>query len=374
MLITRPPMGWNSWNTFGAEINETLIKGIADAMVDTGLRDAGYEYVVIDDCWSLRERDENGLLVADPEKFPNGMKAIAEYIHSKGLKFGMYTCSGPYTCAGYPGSFEHEFVDAHTFASWDVDYLKVDNCMKPDIPSPALYNTMGMALRTTGRDIVYSMCNWGRDDSWKWARSVGASLYRSTGDISDNYETMKNIMLSQLPNQPYNTPGCYNDVDMLITGMYGKGNVALDGCYENEYLFHFALWCYFQSPLMIGCDIRQMSKATRQTLMNRELIRINQDAECRQPFLVQRLNDAYVYLKHLEDGEYAIGMFNFGDKKVDIPCEFFRFGLQRSTGHGLDMINIMTGEKYLHESGTFVAPSVEPHFFRMYRAKVVELD
>ena len=373
MLIERPPMGWNSWNTFGADISDALIREIADAMVESGLRDAGYEYVVIDDCWSLKERDAEGKLVPDPEKFPNGMKALADYVHEKGLKFGMYACSGLYTCAGFPGSYQHEFVDAETFASWDVDYLKLDNCMKPDVPSPALYNTMGMALRYVDRDIVYSMCNWGRDDSWKWARSVGASLYRSTGDISDNYESMRDIALSQLKNLPYTAPGCYNDIDMLITGMYGQGNVALGGCYEGEYLLHFALWCFLQSPLMIGCDIRQMSKATRATLLNRALIAINQDPECRQPFLVSHYGDTFVYLKHLHDGEYAIGMFNFGETKTDIPFEFYRIGLQESTGYGFELTDVISGEKR-RESGSFVAPRVPGHDFRIYRAKLRTIE
>ena len=377
MLIDRPPMGCNSWNTFGANINETLLKEIADAMVDTGLRDAGYEYVVIDDCWSLRERDANGRLVPDPEKFPNGMKAIADYVHEKGLKFGMYACAGEYTCAGFPGSYLHEFIDAETFASWDVDYLKFDNCMKPDVPSPTLYNTMGMALRYVDRDIVYSMCNWGRDDSWKWARSVGASLYRSTGDISDNYESMRDIAERQLNDLPYTAPGCYNDLDMLITGMYGKGNVALGGCYESEYLFHFAIWCYLQSPLMIGCDVRHMSKATRETLLNPELIRINQDRECRQPFLVTHYGDAFVYLKHLENGEYALACFNFSDHEATIkgalstavPFEFYRVGLQENLGYGFEMYDVVTGERRTSK-GKFFDFHTKAHDFRIYRAKL----
>ena len=381
-MIDRPPMGWNSWNTFGADINEKLIFEIADAMVDTGLRDAGYEYLVIDDCWSLRERNEAGDLVPDPEKFPNGMKHIADYVHSKGLKFGMYACSGEYTCAGFPGSYLHEFRDAEKFASWDVDYLKLDNCMKPDVPSPTLYNTMGMALRYVDRDILYSMCNWGRDDSWKWARSVGASIYRSTGDISDNYESMRDIAKSQLKNLPFTAPGCYNDLDMLITGMYGKGNVALGGCTESEYRFHFALWCFLQSPLMIGCDVRHMSQATRETLTNKELIRLNQDLECRQPFLVSKYGDSRVYFKHLENNEYALACFNFGDaavKRFDdtsnwIPFEPYRIGLHERLGYAFDMYDVMTGERRIGGIGRFFDFHIGAHDFGIYRAKLRPIE
>ena len=179
-------MGWNSWNTFGENISEELIMGIADAMVEKGLRDAGYEYIVIDDCWSLRERGEDGRLVADPKKFPHGMKYLADYIHSKGMKFGMYSCAGTLTCAGYPSSFDHEYLDAQTFADFGVDFLKYDFCYKPETSDgPLLYYRMGMALKATGREILFSACNWGSDNVWQWIRSTGAHMYRSTGDIVD---------------------------------------------------------------------------------------------------------------------------------------------------------------------------------------------
>ena len=173
MLAKRPPMGWNSWNTFGENISDALIRETADAMVETGLRDAGYEYLVIDDCWSLRERDENGSLVADPAKFPNGMKAVADYVHSKGLKFGMYSCCGVKTCAGYPGSWGHEFDDAKYFAEVGIDFLKYDNCYHPSMPSHLSYNRMALALKSQNRDILFSACNWGNAHVETWARSCG---------------------------------------------------------------------------------------------------------------------------------------------------------------------------------------------------------
>ncbi|MFR2465243.1 MAG: glycoside hydrolase family 27 protein, partial [Clostridia bacterium] len=183
MYVARPPMGWNSWNTFGENIDESLIRETADAMVDTGLRDAGYTYLVIDDCWSQKERGPQGDLRADERKFPNGMKAVADYVHSKGLKFGMYSCDGVLTCAGYPGSYGHEFQDARTFAEWGVDFLKYDNCYKTkSMNGELLYRRMSMALKASGRDILFSACNWGSEQSWNWMRSAGADMYRSSGD------------------------------------------------------------------------------------------------------------------------------------------------------------------------------------------------
>lgn len=194
MVKLTPPMGWNSWNTFGENINEKLIMETADKMVEQGLLDCGYEYLVIDDCWSLRKRDEEGRLIADPEKFPHGMKVVADYVHSKGLKFGMYSCAGNLTCAGYPGSFEHEFIDADTFASWGVDFLKYDYCYHSNIiPGKYLYRRMGIALENCGRDILFSACSWGADQTHEWIKETGASMWRSTGDIFDSWESIKDL-------------------------------------------------------------------------------------------------------------------------------------------------------------------------------------
>ena len=219
-----PPMGWNSWNTFTWEINDKLIREAADAMASE-LKDAGYEYIVIDDCWSEKQRDSNGRLVPDRWKFPEGIKPVADYVHSKGLKFGMYSCAGTHTCGGHPGSFEHEFDDAETFAEWGVDYLKYDYCYKPDhIPGEILYKRMSTALRNCGRDIMFSACNWGNDDVYKWIRESGAHLFRSTGDIQDNWESIKRLALSQIGNECYGGNFCHNDIDMLVVGMHGGSN------------------------------------------------------------------------------------------------------------------------------------------------------
>ena len=220
-----PPLGWNSWNTFTWEINDKLIREAADAFVSEGLKDVGYEYVVIDDCWSEKQRDKNGKLVPDHWKFPDGIKPVADYVHSKGLKFGMYSCAGTHTCGGHPGSFEHEFDDAETFAEWGVDYLKYDYCYKPDhIPGEVLYKRMSMALRNCGRDIMFSACNWGNDNVYKWIRESGAHLFRSTGDIQDNWESIKRLALSQIGSECYGGNFCHNDIDMLVVGMHGGSN------------------------------------------------------------------------------------------------------------------------------------------------------
>ena len=191
MVINKPTMGWNSWNTFGEDINEKVVMETADFIVESGLKDCGYEYVIIDDCWSLRERNENEEIVPDPEKFPHGMKYVADYVHSKGLKFGMYSCAGTMTCAGYPGSLDHEFIDAKCFADWGVDYLKYDFCFHPfTTPGHVLYKRMGLALANCGRDIVFAACSWGSENTKTWIKETGAHTWRSTGDINDTWESI----------------------------------------------------------------------------------------------------------------------------------------------------------------------------------------
>lgn len=378
-LAMTPPMGWNSWNTFTWNINEELIKETADAMVASGLKDAGYEYVVIDDCWSLRQRDENGFLVPDPEKFPGGMKAVADYVHSKGLKFGMYSCDGTHTCAGYPGSFEHEFQDAETFAAWGVDYLKYDNCYKPrHIDGEILYKRMSLALRNCGRDIVFSACNWGSDDVWSWIQGSGAQLFRSTGDIQDSWESIKNLFLSQLEKTPYSGPYCHNDIDMLVVGMYGGSNnefigSKLGGCTDVEYRTHFSLWAMMNSPLMIGCDIRKMSDYTKETLMNPDIIAINQDIECRGPYVVPGHDPATLMalVKPMSDGSLAIALVNLGDKKAEMSLQFWDMGIPAAAGMGLEMYNCWDRKS----EGVFTeryAAQIEPHDCMVFRAKLVK--
>ena len=376
MIKLTPPMGWNSWNTFGENINEKMIFETADVMAESGLRDKGYEYLVIDDCWSLRERDENGHLLPDPEKFPHGMKAVADYVHSKGLKFGMYSCAGNMTCAGYPGSYEHEFVDAETFASWDVDFLKYDYCYhSPILHGKYLYRRMGLALENCGRDILFSACSWGADETHEWIKETGASMWRSTGDIFDTWDSVKDLVAQQEKLHPYNGVGCFNDMDMLIVGMHGKGNVGLAGCSDVQYQTHYALWAFLGSPLMIGCDIREMSDETRRILMNDEMIRINQDPLCRQPYKVKNhaWNDkVLIYVKALADGDLAIGMFNLSDEKSRAAMNLDEIGLPFSTGRTLELTEVWTCENLCANNASLVT-ELEPFASKVYRAKVVKL-
>lgn len=363
MLSKTPPMGFNTWNTFGENINETIIKETADAMVEKGLLDAGYEYLVIDDCWSERERDpESGKIVPDKNKFPNGMKAVSDYVHSKGLKFGMYSCAGTRTCADYPGSFDHEFLDAETFAEYGADFLKYDFCFRPDSANgPLLYRKMGMALRACGREILYSACNWGNDEVNTWIRSAGAHMYRSTGDINDSFVSMRDISTSQIDNLAYSAPGCFNDIDMLTIGMYGKGNVGSCGCNDTDYKTQFAIWCMFSAPLMLGGDIRTLNDNMLELVKNKRLIRINQDEEARPAFVVSKQGkDRLVFAKLLSDNEVAILFVNLSENDSKIDFFFENLGIPAASGYGLEMIDAFSGEN-LGVKKEFMRIKVEAH-------------
>ncbi len=375
MVKLTPPMGWNSWNTYGKDISEQLIFETADAMVDSGLLDKGYEYLVIDDCWSLKERDEKGRLVADPEKFPHGMKAVADYVHSRGLKFGMYSCAGNLTCAGYPGSFEHEFVDAATFAEWGVDFLKYDYCYhSPIIPGKYLYRRMGLALENCGRDILFSACSWGADETHEWIKTTGASMWRSTGDIFDTWESIKDLTRQQEKLHPYNGVGCFNDMDMLVVGMYGKGNVGLKGCSDIQYKTHFSIWAFMGSPLMIGCDVRSMNQQTLDILCNEEIIRINQDSACRQPVKLTGTwagDDLLLYSRQLENGDLAIGLFNLSEGKASARLNLDEVGLPFSTGMTLKMRELWSGDTFKVTNSTLIY-DLDPYDCAVFRANVVK--
>ncbi len=343
-------------------------------MVETGLLDAGYDYLVIDDCWSLKERDKDGRLVADPEKFPHGMKAVADYVHSKGLKFGMYSCAGNLTCAGYPGSFEHEFTDAETFAEWGVDFLKYDYCYHSNIiHGKHLYRRMGLALKNCGRDILFSACSWGADNTAEWMRETGANMWRSTGDIFDTWESIKKLTEEQDAILPYGGAGCFNDMDMLVVGMYGKGNVGLEGLNDVQYKTHFSIWALMGSPLMIGCDIRNMNEETHRILTNKELIKINQDKDCRQVFKLPNHwnNNVKIYARNLENGDIAVGMFNFGGEKAAVRMTVDELGIPESTDRTLKLENVWDDETVTVTNGAFIH-DIEPYGCLFYRCKVVE--
>ena len=390
-LAQLPPMGWNSWNTFGWQINEQLIFEMADLMASQGYREAGYEYLVIDDCWSLRERGKDGRIVPDPEKFPNGMKVVADYVHSKGLKFGMYSCAGVRTCAGYPGSYDHEFVDAQTFADWGVDFLKYDFCNFPQSGNcKARYLTMSMALKATGREILFSACNWGMEEPGEWMRAIGAHMYRSTGDIMDNFVSFTDIVKSQLNKLCMSGNHCFNDMDMLTVGMEGKGNVGLGKvCSYEEYRLQFVLWCLCGVPLMMGADLRTLAPEYRALMLNPALLRINQDAECRPPYIVRRdsvcipnpddaqapwahpADTAFVLLRHLTDNEFALFYANLSDADAEVHCEMADMGLPVTGGVALDMTDVFSGEHLGPQKDSF-NPHIKAHDCRLFLCHLVK--
>lgn len=381
MVALTPPLGWNSWNTFGEDINETVVMQSADILVSSGLAACGYEYIVIDDCWALRERGKEGRLVPDPAKFPHGMKYVADYVHSKGLKFGMYSCAGMHTCAGYPASFDHEFVDAQTFAEWEIDFLKYDYCFHPtSIPGHVLYKRMAAALANCGRDILFSACSWGADETKTWIKQTGANMWRTTGDINDSWRSIKDLSMVAGDAIQYGSINCFPDMDMLVTGMGGKGNVGFAGCSAEEYRTHFSLWALLGSPLMIGCDIRSMDEATRETLMNQEVIAINQDPDYNQAYdaspraLSGAPNELPVYVRLLNNGDFAIGFFNFSDEassRWNSHLLLDSIGLPESTGKTLRLKELWTGEEKIVTNG-IITEQIPAHGCKLYRAQVID--
>lgn len=391
MIAAKPPMGWNSWNTFGNRIDEALIKQTAEIMVEKGYRDAGYTYLIIDDCWALKERDGQGRLVPDPEKFPHGMKAVADYVHEKGLKFGMYSCAGILTCAGYPSSYDHEFQDAQQFADWGVDYLKYDFCNFPEnADCQNRYHMMSMALKATGREILFAACNWGKEDSWNWMCSIGAHTYRSTGDIFDNFRSFMGIFQSQLEHLCQSGPYCFNDMDMLTVGMFNQGNVAIGKpCTEGEYRMQFSLWCLAGVPLIMGADIRSLSPEMEKLLLNPALIAIDQDAECRPPYLLGKRSVAvpeedtenaveplrmvkdklYTFIKHLADREFVIAYYNLFEEEREISCIFADAGVPYASGYGFRMQDVFSGED-LGVKRDYHIVSVPGHDCKLYRCRL----
>ena len=314
-LAKTPPMGWNSWNKFGCNVSEKLVRGMADAMVTSGMKDAGYQYVVIDDCWQVR-RDANGNIVADPERFPSGMKALADYVHSKGLKFGLYSDAGTATCQGRPGSRGHEFQDARQYAAWGVDYLKYDWCNHSTQNVQASYSIMRDALKASSRPIVFSMCEWGEEDPWKWAADIG-NLWRTTGDITDCWNCtgvytrgVLQILDQEADLWSFAGPGHWNDPDMLEVGNPG---ISLE-----ESRSHFSLWCMLAAPLMAGNDLREMSPQIREILTNKEVIAVDQDALGRQGQRYRDYGDTEVWRKELTGKTYAYLLLNRGETSKEI--------------------------------------------------------
>lgn len=323
-LAKTPPMGWNSWNRFGCDISEDKIKAVADAMVSSGMKDAGYEYINIDDCWQADQRDGLGNIMANSTKFPSGIKSLADYIHSKGLKLGIYSCAGTVTCAGFPGSRGYEFQDAKTYASWGIDYLKFDWCNTSTQNPEESYKLMSRAIKEAGRPMIFSLCEWGKSEPWTWAKSVG-HLWRTTGDIQDCWDCTRSwggegwlkILDKQAKLFSYAGPGHWNDPDMLEVG---NGNMT-----NNEYKAHFSLWCMLAAPLIAGNDLAKMSKETADILTNREVIAVDQDALGMQGFIAYKSSNLEIWMKKLSGDDIAVCFFNRSENTIPLKINWQTF-------------------------------------------------
>ncbi|CAK8532347.1 unnamed protein product [Lathyrus sativus] len=350
-----PPMGWNSWNHFHCDVSEDLIKQTANAMVSTGLVDLGYNYINIDDCWGELNRDSTGNLVAKSSTFPSGIKALADYVHSKGLKLGIYSDAGNQTCSKkMPGSLGHEVQDAKTFASWGIDYLKYDNCENNNIDPKERYPTMSEALLKSGRPIFFSLCEWGSEDPATWAKSVGNS-WRTTGDIKDKWDSM--ISRADLNNKwaSYAGPGGWNDPDMLEVG---NGGMTTE-----EYRAHFSIWALAKAPLLIGCDIRALDNTTKELLSNSEVIAVNQDKLGVQGEKVKSNGDLEVWAGPLSDNKLAVVLWNRSAWKATVTASWSDLGLKPGT-------SVNARDLWLHSTQSSVSGNIsaelDTHSCKMY--------
>ncbi|GAA3437277.1 hypothetical protein GCM10018954_068910 [Kutzneria kofuensis] len=356
-LALTPQMGFNNWNLTqcGSQFNEAFVEGIADTLVSTGLKDAGYQYVNLDDCWAQSSRDSKGNLVPDKKRFPHGIKAVADYVHSKGLKFGLYTSAGTKTCnkAGFPGALGHEKQDAALWASWGVDYLKYDNCNNQGQDAKKRYTAMRDALAATGRPILYSICEWGQNQPWTWAAPVGNS-WRTTGDINDSYSKMLSIYKANIKLGKYAGPGHWNDPDMLEVGNGGMS--------DTEYRSHFTLWAMMAAPLLIGSDIRKASAATLTILRNADVIALDQDAKGVQGNEISSSDGLHVIRKPLANGDTAVALFNETGKTAKISTTLSAVGVSSGTHTLTDLWS-----KAKSTSSGTISASVPAHGTVVYR-------
>jgi len=360
-----PQMGFNNWNSTHcrAEFDEAMIRGIADKFISLGLRDAGYQYVNIDDCWANWQRDKDGRLQPNPKRFPSGIAALADYIHEKGLKFGLYSSAGTSTCEplqenrGFPGGLGHEKEDAKTFASWHVDYLKYDNCNNQKVDARKRYTAMAEALRNSGRQIFFSMCEWGENKPWLWAGKdpVDAGSWRTTGDISDNYASMLKIFKENVVLDQYARLGHWNDPDMLEVGNGGMTDV--------EYRSHFSLWSIMAAPLLIGTDLRTIKPEALKILLNKDVIAIDQDPLGVQGKQVRDAGGIHVIVKPLKDGGRAVAVFNEGDKAQAVTVPATEIGLKAGGSYTMRDLWAHTEAK----GDGSIKTTLEPHATVMYR-------
>ncbi len=353
-LAATPPMGWNSWNKFGCDIDEELIRETADAMVSSGMAAAGYTYVNIDDCWMAPERDAAGRLQADPQRFPGGIAAVADYVHGKGLKLGIYSSAGTATCQGLPASLDHETADAASFAEWGVDLLKYDNCNNQGRPAVERYTAMAEALAASGRDIVYSICEWGSNQPWEWAAEVGGHYWRTTGDISDSWGSMVSIVDQQVGLEAFSGPNAWNDPDMLEVG---NGGMTTE-----EYRAHLSLWSLLNAPLIAGNDLRSMDATTLSLLTDPDVLAVNQDWAGSQGHKIADAGDLEVWAKPTSAGGAAVVLFNRGTTGAEIATAAADLGLPAAPAYELrdlwaDTTTVTTGD---------VRASVPGHGARMF--------
>ncbi len=325
-IAKTPPMGWNSWNAFGLNINSKTVMDVADSMVAKGMANVGYEYIVIDDGWQI-DRDENGKIVVNAERFPEGMKYLADYIHSKGLKFGLYTCCGTETCGGLPGSYGYEEIDMQTYADWGVDFIKSDWCNTNGLSTRTQYKIMSDAIKTTGRPMILSLCEWGISQPWEWANGIGA-MWRTTNDIQDCWDCLRDwggmgwtrILELQVSLAQYAGPGHWNDPDMLEVG-----NWALN---PTECRSHFSMWCMLAAPLIAGNNIATMNNTIRDILTAPEIIAVNQDSLGIQGTRIRNDNGLQVWRKSLSDSSVAVALLNLTNKETTMYVTLRELGLK----------------------------------------------
>jgi alpha-galactosidase len=330
-IALTPPLGWNSWNCFANAVDDAKVRSAADAMVASGLAQHGWTYINIDDCWEAG-RDAQGNILSN-EKFPD-MKALGDYIHSKGLRFGIYSSPGPQTCAGFTASYQHEQQDVATWASWGVDYVKYDWCSYdgiakdkslPELKKP--YLVLREALAKTPRDIVFSLCQYGMGDVWQWGAEVGGNCWRTTGDITDTWNSMAGIGFGQNGHEKHAGPGHWNDPDMLVVGKVGWGNLHPTRLTPSEQYTHISLWCLLASPLLIGCDMAQLDAFTLNLLTNDEVLEVSQDPLGIQAARVSKEGETEVWAKLLDDGSLAVGLFNRGPQEASVSAVWKDLGI-----------------------------------------------
>lgn len=346
-LAPTPPMGFMTWNYFGVDFHEKDLRELADAMVENGLVDLGYDHIFIDDGWQ-GGRDAQNNIIADAKKFPSGIKALADYLHKRGMKLGIYSDAAKLTCAKYTGSLYFEEQDAKTFASWGVDYLKYDYCFAPSDVETAKkrYKKMADALKKSGRDITFAICEWGDRKPWEWVSNIGGQLWRTTGDVRDKWASYAptiedlhkegagifDIMNVNAELDEYASVGAWNDPDMLIVGLYGKEGPSSylggTGCTDTEYRSQMSLWCLMAAPLMITCDVRNMNAVTKEILTNKDIIDIDQDPLGKQAKRIVKENEWHVFLKPLQNGDYALGILNAAAKKRTYKISLKDIGLK----------------------------------------------